>query len=65
MSAHTAENDVPPRVGDVVTVTGTVRTVEALWPEGHYRITVDVADPASARCQCVAPPASGDTTGGA
>jgi hypothetical protein len=34
----------PPRVGDRVAAAGTVRTVEALHPDGHYRITVDVAD---------------------
>lgn len=33
---------LPPRIAEVVTVTGTVRTVETLVPEGHYRITVDV-----------------------
>jgi hypothetical protein len=37
---------MPPRVGEVVTVAdGTVRTVESLCPEGHYRITLDVVIP--------------------
>lgn len=31
----------PPRVGEVVTVTGVVRTVETLFPDGHYRIELD------------------------
>ena len=30
-----------PRVGEVIVVEGTVRTVEALAPLGHLRITVD------------------------
>jgi hypothetical protein len=34
---------LPPRIGETVTVIGTVRTVEALWPDGHYRITMDVS----------------------
>lgn len=33
---------VPPRINEFVTVSGVVRTVESLFPEGHYRITVDV-----------------------
>lgn len=38
-----ARNPLPlPRVGEERTVHGTVRTVETLVPEGHYRITVDV-----------------------
>ena len=31
------------RVGDEITVTGTVRTIEALFPPGHRRYTLDVA----------------------
>jgi hypothetical protein len=30
------------RVGDSVTVSGIVRTIETLVPDGHYRFTVDV-----------------------
>lgn len=33
--------EFPPRLNETVTVTGTVRTVETLFPEGHYRVTVD------------------------
>lgn len=31
-----------PRVGDAITVSGRVRSVTALVPDGHVRITVDV-----------------------
>lgn len=40
----TAEKALPPRVGETVTVTGVVRTVEALFPDGHYRIELDTGD---------------------
>lgn len=30
------------RIGDEITVTGTVRTIEDLFPPGHIRVTVDV-----------------------
>ena len=38
---HRAPQDA--RIGDTVTVTGAVRTIEALVPEGHRRYTLDVA----------------------
>lgn len=39
---HSAEKGLPPRLNETVTMTGTVRTVEALFPDGHYRVTLDV-----------------------
>lgn len=38
-----------PRVGEEVTVAGTVRNVETLWPDGHYRITLDTRFPPAER----------------
>lgn len=43
-SAQTTESGLPPRIGETVAVTGVVRTVETLWPDGHYRITLDAAE---------------------
>lgn len=37
----------PPRIGDEITVEGVVRTVETLFPPGHYRITLDVLLPSA------------------
>lgn len=42
MCKHNAEIDAPARVGDTAVVYGVVRSVEALVPAGHYRITLDV-----------------------
>lgn len=39
---HTAESGLPPRLNEIATMTGTVRTVETLFPDGHYRVTLDV-----------------------
>lgn len=55
MTSPSSAESVPPRIGQSVTITGTVRTVESIWPEGHYRITLDVdtnpayASPGSAK----------------
>lgn len=38
-----ANHPLPTRVGVIATVTGVVRTVEALFPPGHLRITLDAA----------------------
>jgi hypothetical protein len=50
-----AEKDALPRINQTATVTGTVRTIETLFPDGHYRITldVDISRPPVARPYCV------------
>lgn len=47
-------------VGDETTITGTVRTIEALHPDGHYRVTVDV-DATQTNRPTMTPPANRPT----